>query len=60
VATHEVTHGPRRLQRPRQRTEVYFIRKDNSSLLSFSLNEDIFTLDMVNWSSEHAGHPRLP
>ena len=38
--------------RPALPTEVYFIRKDNSSLLSFSLDEDIFTLDMVNWSSE--------
>jgi hypothetical protein len=38
--------------RPALPTEVYFIRKDNSSLLSFSLDEDIFTLDMVNWSDE--------
>lgn len=38
--------------RPALPTEVYFIRKDNASLLSFSLDEDIFTLDMVNWSDE--------
>src|SRR5215831_17038215 len=29
-------------------TEVYFIRRDDHGLLSFSPNEDIFTLDMVN------------
>lgn len=38
--------------RPALPTEVYFIRKDNSSVLSFSLDEDIFTLDLVNWSDE--------
>jgi hypothetical protein len=31
---------------------VYFIRRDDSALLSFSPEEDIFTLDMVNWSDE--------
>jgi hypothetical protein len=34
--------------RPALPTEVYFIRKDNHSLLSFSPKEDIFTLDMVD------------
>jgi FAD binding domain/D-arabinono-1,4-lactone oxidase len=34
--------------RPALPTEVYFIRQDNHGLLSFSPNEDIFTLDMVN------------
>jgi len=38
--------------RPALPTEVYFIRKDDSALLSFSCDEDIFTLDMVNWSDE--------
>jgi FAD/FMN-containing dehydrogenase len=38
--------------RPALPTEVYFIRKDDSALLSFSLDEDIYTLDMVNWSDE--------
>jgi FAD/FMN-containing dehydrogenase len=38
--------------RPALPTEVYFIRKDDSALLSFSPEEDIFTLDMVNWSDE--------
>jgi hypothetical protein len=33
-------------------SEVYFIRRDDSALLSFSAGEDIFTLDMVNWSDE--------
>jgi hypothetical protein len=36
--------------RPALPTEVYFIRKDDSALLSFCPDEDIFTLDMVNWS----------
>src|SRR5262249_38245552 len=40
--------------RPALPTEVYFIRKDERALLSFSPNEDIFTLDMVNST------PRLP
>jgi FAD/FMN-containing dehydrogenase len=38
--------------RPALPTEVYFIRQDDSALLSFSADEDIFTLDMVNWSDE--------
>jgi FAD/FMN-containing dehydrogenase len=38
--------------RPALPTEVYFIRKDDSALLSFCPDEDIFTLDMVNWSDE--------
>jgi FAD/FMN-containing dehydrogenase len=38
--------------RPALPTEVYFIRKDDSALLSFSADEDIFTLDMVNWTDE--------
>ena len=36
-------------------TEVYFIRKDdphNDALLSFCRDEDIFTLDLVNWTDE--------
>jgi FAD/FMN-containing dehydrogenase len=36
--------------RPALPTEVYFIRQDPSSPLSFSLKEDIFTLDMVDWT----------
>jgi FAD/FMN-containing dehydrogenase len=32
-------------------SEVYFIRKDNHSLLSFSAGEDIFTCDAVNTSA---------
>jgi FAD/FMN-containing dehydrogenase len=36
--------------RPALPTEVYFIRRDNHSPLSFSANEDIFTLDMVDWT----------
>ena len=40
--------------RPALPTEVYFIRKDNHALLSFSPAEDIFTLDMVD------SKPRLP
>jgi hypothetical protein len=38
--------------RPALPTEIYFIRKDDSALLSFSFDEDIYTLDMVNWSDE--------
>jgi len=38
--------------RPALPTEVYFIRKDDSAPLSFSFDEDIYTLDMVNWSDE--------
>jgi FAD binding domain len=41
--------------RPALPTEVYFIRKDdlhNSALLSFCRDEDIFTLDLVNWTDE--------
>ncbi len=38
--------------RPALPTEVYFIRKDDRALLSFSAGEDIFTLDMVNWTDE--------
>jgi FAD/FMN-containing dehydrogenase len=38
--------------RPALPSEVYFIRKDDSAVLSFSLDEDIFTLDMVNWSDD--------
>ena len=38
--------------RPALPTEVYFIRKDDSALLSFCPDEDIFTLDMVNWSDD--------
>jgi L-gulonolactone oxidase len=38
--------------RPGLPTEVYFIRKDDAALLSFSFDEDIYTLDMVNWSDE--------
>lgn len=34
--------------RPALPTEIYFIRKDNHSLLSFSPDEDVFTLDMVD------------
>jgi hypothetical protein len=34
--------------RPALPTEVYFIRKDESALLSFSSKGDIFTLDMVD------------
>jgi FAD binding domain len=36
-------------------TEVYFIRKDDpdrDALLSFCRDEDIFTLDLVNWTDE--------
>ena len=36
--------------RPGLPAEVYFIRKDDRGLLSFSLDEDIFTLDLVNWT----------
>jgi hypothetical protein len=36
--------------RPALPTEVYFIRHDPSAWLSFSWDEDIFTLDMVNWT----------
>jgi len=36
--------------RPGLPAEVYFIRRDNHALLSFSLDEDIFTLDLVNWT----------
>ena len=38
--------------RPALPTEVYFIRRDDSALLSFCPDEDIFTLDMVHWSDE--------
>jgi len=38
--------------RPALPTEVYFIRRDDSALLSFCPDQDIFTLDMVNWSDE--------
>jgi FAD binding domain/D-arabinono-1,4-lactone oxidase len=38
--------------RPALPTEVYFIRKDDSALLSFCPDQDIFTLDMVNWSDD--------
>ncbi len=38
--------------RPALPTEVYFIRKDDRGVLSFSFDEDIFTLDMVNWSDD--------
>jgi FAD/FMN-containing dehydrogenase len=38
--------------RPALPTEVYFIRKDDAALLSFCPDDDIFTLDMVNWSDE--------
>jgi len=38
--------------RPALPTEVYFIRRDDSALLSFSFGEDIYTLDMVNWTDE--------
>jgi L-gulonolactone oxidase len=38
--------------RPALPTEVYFIRQDDAAVLSFSAGEDIFTLDMVNWSDE--------
>jgi hypothetical protein len=38
--------------RPALPTEVYFIRRDDSALLSFCPDEDIFTLDMVNWSDQ--------
>ena len=34
---------------------MYFIRKDdphNAALLSFCRDEDIFTLDLVNWTDE--------
>jgi FAD/FMN-containing dehydrogenase len=36
--------------RPALPTEVYFIRRDTRSPLSFSAREDIFTLDMVDWT----------
>jgi hypothetical protein len=36
--------------RPALPTEVYFIRHDPGAWLSFSWDEDIFTLDMVNWT----------
>jgi FAD/FMN-containing dehydrogenase len=36
--------------RPALPTEIYFIRRDMHSPLSFSANEDIFTLDMVDWT----------
>jgi hypothetical protein len=36
--------------RPALPTEVYFIRRDTHSALSFSAHEDIFTLDMVDWT----------
>ena len=38
--------------RPALPTEVYFIRKDDSALLSFCPDADIYTLDMVNWTDE--------
>jgi FAD/FMN-containing dehydrogenase len=38
--------------RPALPTEVYFIRRDDAALLSFCPDEDIFTLDLVNWSDE--------
>lgn len=34
--------------RPALPTEVYFIKKDRKALLSFSAEDDIFTLDMVH------------
>ena len=34
--------------RPALPTEVYHIKRDDKALLSFSANEDIFTLDMVH------------
>ena len=40
--------------RPALPTEVYFIRKDDHALLSFSPKEDIFTLDLVD------SIPRVP
>jgi hypothetical protein len=42
--------------RPDLPTEVYFIKKDDRALLSFSSEEDIFTLDMVH--TVH--HPTWP
>jgi hypothetical protein len=36
--------------RPGLPVEVYFIRRDDSSLLSFSAGTDVFTLDLVNWT----------
>lgn len=42
--------------RPALPTEVYFIRRDDAALLSFCPDEDIFTLDMVNWSDEEPAH----
>ena len=36
--------------RPGLPAEVYFIRKDDRGLLSFSPDGDIFTLDLVNWT----------
>jgi len=42
--------------RPALPTEVYFIRHDDAALLSFSADEDIFTLDMVNWSDEEPAY----
>jgi hypothetical protein len=38
--------------RPRLPVEVYFIRQDPNAILSFSAVEDIFTLDLVNWTDE--------
>jgi FAD binding domain-containing protein/D-arabinono-1,4-lactone oxidase len=40
--------------RPALPTEVYFIRRDDQALLSFSPTEDIFTLDLVD------SIPRVP
>jgi FAD/FMN-containing dehydrogenase len=48
--------------RPALPTEIYFIRRDMHSSLSFSANEDIFTLDMVDWTPrepEDAAYGRL-
>jgi FAD binding domain/D-arabinono-1,4-lactone oxidase len=44
--------------RPALPTEVYFIRKDDSAALSFSFDQDIYTLDMVNWTDEEPAHWR--
>lgn len=38
--------------RPALPTEIYYIARDERAVLSFSAEEDIFTLDMVNWTDE--------
>lgn len=45
--------------RPALPVEIYYIRADNSALLSFCPDTDIFTLDLVNWTDEEPGRWRM-